>query len=89
MHIPGQYTRLLTLKYMACSDYRGLNNNITYVSSNELQSIKWTYGPNRDRISTHCHITTNNIHYQSCIDYAGLDMYREWKKTEFPKEYCI
>jgi hypothetical protein len=22
-------------------------------------------------------------------DYVGLDMYREWKKTEFPKEYYI
>jgi hypothetical protein len=21
--------------------------------------------------------------------YLGLDMYREWKKTEFPKEYYI
>jgi hypothetical protein len=23
------------------------------------------------------------------IDYVGLDMYREWKKIGFPKEYCI
>jgi hypothetical protein len=23
------------------------------------------------------------------LDYIGLDMYREWKKIEFPKEYCI
>ena len=23
------------------------------------------------------------------IDYVGLDMYREWKKIEFPKEYYI
>jgi hypothetical protein len=23
------------------------------------------------------------------IDYVGLDMYREWKKIEFPKEYCV
>jgi hypothetical protein len=23
------------------------------------------------------------------IDYVGLDIYREWKKIEFPKEYCI
>jgi hypothetical protein len=22
-------------------------------------------------------------------DYVGLDMYREWKKIEFPKEYYI
>jgi hypothetical protein len=22
-------------------------------------------------------------------DYIGLGMYREWKKIEFPKEYCI
>jgi hypothetical protein len=22
-------------------------------------------------------------------DYVGLDMFREWKETEFPKEYCI
>jgi hypothetical protein len=22
-------------------------------------------------------------------DYGGLDMYREWKKIEFPKEYYI
>jgi hypothetical protein len=22
-------------------------------------------------------------------DYVGLDMYREWKKIEFPKDYCI
>jgi hypothetical protein len=25
----------------------------------------------------------------SQIDYVGLDMYREWKKIEFPKKYCI
>ena len=23
------------------------------------------------------------------IDYVGLGMYREWKKTEFPKKYYI
>jgi hypothetical protein len=23
------------------------------------------------------------------IDYVGMDMYREWKKIEFPKEYHI
>jgi hypothetical protein len=23
------------------------------------------------------------------IDYVGLDMYREWNKMEFPKDYCI
>jgi hypothetical protein len=23
------------------------------------------------------------------FDYVGLGMYREWKKIEFPEEYCI
>jgi hypothetical protein len=23
------------------------------------------------------------------VYYVGLDMYRDWKKIEFPKEYCI
>jgi hypothetical protein len=27
-------------------------------------------------------------HHNRDRDYIGLDMYREWKKIDFPKEYC-
>jgi hypothetical protein len=31
----------------------------------------------------------NPIYYMRFEVYVGLDMYREWKKIEFPREYCI
>jgi len=32
---------------------------------------------------------TEYLYQASQNNYVGLDMYREWKKTEFPKEYYI
>jgi hypothetical protein len=31
-------------------------------------------------------IVKQTYHNRDCV---GLDMFREWKETEFPKEYCI
>jgi hypothetical protein len=31
---------------------------------------------------------TYHIKDKGYISYVGLDMYREWKKIEFSKEYC-
>jgi len=41
-------------------------------------------GPVYDNEKENWRILTNKV-----IDYVVLDMYREWKKIGFPKEYCI
>jgi hypothetical protein len=57
-------------------------------------------GPVYENEKENCRMLTNKEIYavvknpllqrqQGYIDYVGLDMYREWKKTEFPKQYCI
>ena len=34
-------------------------------------------------------ITDDEWIWKRNMNYIGLDMYREWKKIGFPKEYCI
>ena len=57
-------------------------------------------GPAYDNEKENWRILTNKEIYTSVkrptiietvrlIDYVGLGMYREWKKIEFPKGYCI
>jgi hypothetical protein len=56
-------------------------------------------GPVYDDEKENWRIITNKVIYAilkkptitetGYIDYIGLSMCREWKKMEFPKEYCI
>jgi len=56
-------------------------------------------GPVYDKEKENWRILTNKEIYASVkkatiiekmrLDYVGLGMYREWKKTEFPKGYYI
>ena len=41
------------------------------------------------RILTHKEIYAMVKKPTITVDYVGLGMYREWKKTEFPKQYYI
>jgi hypothetical protein len=34
------------------------------------------------------HLCESHLH-EGYMDYTGLDMYREWKKIEFPKEHYV
>jgi hypothetical protein len=71
LHISGQYTSFLTLKYMAHVDYCGFKANIIYICSTVFESTKWRYGPKEDEISTHCHITINNTHHQRSLRFVS------------------
>jgi hypothetical protein len=50
-----------------------------------LLGAPYIYNISRLRVKSLTHSTTQTY----IIVGKELDMYREWKKTEFPKEYCI
>ena len=81
------------------------NNTITKRDRKKLNVLERKVymrilGPVYDNETENWRILTNKEIYASVKkptvietirlnDFVGLDIYREWKKIEFPKEYCI
>jgi len=66
----------------------------------EIKVYRGILGPVYDNEKENWRILTNKEIYamvkkttitetKGYIDYVGLDTYREWKKIESPKEYCV